>query len=125
MDERQQVTIIARAIQTLEWLRDNPGSLRDETSIGSCMAAESWRELRELEVALTAQFGIAPRTIDHGQHEFPTPRGASVVARTGHDDMPGAAEDAALIVAAVNALAPLLDAHEALQRRVAELEGDR
>ena len=81
MDERQQVTIIARAIQTLEWLRDNPGSLRDETSIGSCMAAESWRELREL--------------------------------------------DAALIVAAVNALAPLLDAHEALQRRVAELEGDR
>ena len=33
--------------------------------------------------------------------------------------------DAKLIVAAVNALAPLLDAHEALQRRVAELEGDR
>ena len=82
MDERQQVTIIARAIQTLEWLRDNPGSLRDETSIGSCMAAESWRELRALEAALAAQFGIRLGTIDHGQHEFPERRGDVLARKT-------------------------------------------
>lgn len=67
-----QATIIARAIQTLEWLRDTD-TIKDKSSIQYGFMNESWEELTKLLDWFYAQ-GVNPKDIDYGGMEIEVAR---------------------------------------------------
>jgi len=59
----EQATYVARAIHTLEWLRDNGAIDKDDDTYG--FVRQSWVDLKRLEAWFVAQ-GVRPRDIDLG-----------------------------------------------------------
>lgn len=60
----EQATYVARALHTLEHLRDN-GGVRDDGSISAGFCVQSYNDLRKLMQWFYAQ-GVRPQDIDLG-----------------------------------------------------------
>jgi len=67
MDKVTQLHIVARALHSLECLRDW-GALEDDDSTATWFATESWHELKHLKKALLEETGLTERDIDLGMH---------------------------------------------------------
>lgn len=59
----EQATYVARALQTLEWMRDAGVVTEEGDHFG--FVRETWRDLKKLEAWFYAQ-GVKPRDIDMG-----------------------------------------------------------
>lgn len=64
MDLLEQATLVARAIHTLEWLRDNGAVQKETTADDWCR--QSWCDLNRLQQHYREQ-GVSMRDIDLGQ----------------------------------------------------------
>lgn len=73
MELIEQLTLVARAIHTLEWLRDNGVIEEDADSMAWDWCRQSWHDLRRLRDYYRSQ-GVSLRDIDLGAFvSFQTP----------------------------------------------------